>query len=76
MKPEEIKALSYEEGMEQLEEMVRRLENGGMTLNESFDAYENCILLYNHLESILDAGDARIMKLMKLRETEMKDESN
>ena len=56
--------------------MVRRLENGGMTLNESFDAYETCILLYNHLESILDAGDARIMKLMKLRETEMKDESN
>ena len=76
MRPEEVKEDVYEEGMGQLEEMLRRLENGGMTLSESFDAYETCILLYNHLESILDAGDARIMKLMKLRETEMKDESN
>ena len=71
MRAAEIKKLTYEQGMEKLEEMVRKLESGGMTLNESFDAYEACIMLYKHLEGILNEGDARIMKLMKQAEVEM-----
>ena len=71
MKAAEIKKLTYEQGMEKLEEMVRKLENGGMTLNESFDAYEDCIMLYKHLETILNDGDARIMRLSMQAEIEM-----
>ena len=75
MKASEIKKLTYEQGMEKLEEMVRKLENGGMTLNESFDAYESCIMLYRHLETILNDGDARIMRLMMQVEAEMESEN-
>lgn len=71
MKAAEIKKLTYEQGMEKLEEMVRKLENGGMTLNESFDAYEDCIMLYKHLDAILSDGDARIMRLTMQAEAEM-----
>ena len=57
------KKISFEEGMQQLEELVRGLESGQMPLEESFRTYEKAIQLKNMLAALLDEGDRRIRVL-------------
>ena len=57
--------MSYEEGLSQLEQIVESLENGEITLDESFKAYQKGVKLYRRLKAILDEGDARIEELTK-----------
>ena len=63
--------LSYEAGIQELEELVRSLETGEMTLEGSFQAYERAVALKVALEKLLDEGDKRIIVLTGDRETEM-----
>ena len=63
--------LSYEAGIQELEELVRSLETGEMTLEGSFQAYERAVALKVALEKLLDEGDKRILVLTGDRETEM-----
>ncbi len=63
--------LSYEAGIQELEELVRSLETGEMTLEGSFQAYERAVVLKVALEKLLDEGDKRILVLTGDRETEM-----
>ena len=57
--------LSYEEGLDQLEQIVESLEKGDITLDESFKAYQKGVKLYRRLKAILDEGDAKIEELTK-----------
>ena len=57
------KKVSFEEGMQELEELVRGLESGQMPLEESFRTYEKAIQLKNMLAALLDEGDRRIRVL-------------
>ena len=63
--------LSYEAGIQELEELVRSLETGEMTLEGSFQAYERAVVLKVALEKLLDEGDKRILVLTGDRETDM-----
>ena len=63
--------LSYEAGIQELEELVKSLETGEMTLEGSFQAYERTVALKVALEKLLDEGDKRILVLTGDRETEM-----
>ena len=67
-----IEKLSFEQGMEMLEEIVRQLESGEMSLEESFRAYEKGMAIQKRLKEILDDGDARIRILTEtgIREAE------
>lgn len=68
------KKLNFEQGMQELEQLVRALENGEMTLEESFKAYERAMELKKALEKLLDEGDARIRVLTQSGETELEAE--
>lgn len=68
--------LSYEEGMMELEKLVSDLENGEMSLEDSFKAYERAVELKNALEKLLDEGDKRIRILTQSGEEDMKGEEN
>ena len=57
------KKLNYEDGIAQLEEIVNTLEQGSISLEESFKAYKQGMELYKALKAILDEGDARIVEL-------------
>lgn len=57
------KIISFEEGMQELEELVRGLESGQMPLEESFKTYEKAIQLKDMLAALLDEGDRRIRVL-------------
>lgn len=59
----DIGALSFENAMGELEQIIRNLENGKISLEESISAYERGVALKNHCEAKLN--DAR-MKIEKI----------
>ena len=65
------KKLTFEEGMQELEEIVRSLEQGQMPLEESFKAFERANVLQKSLQEMLDDGDRRIRILTENGEREM-----
>lgn len=62
---------SYEQGMAELETIVRALEKGDMPLEESFQAFERGMALSDRLKKILEGGDARIRELTAQGEAEL-----
>lgn len=67
------KKLTFEDGMQELEEIVRSLEQGQMPLEESFKAFERAVDLKKKLEDMLDDGDRRIRVLTEAGEREMEE---
>ena len=55
--------MTYESGIAELEEIVRQLESGSVSLDESFKSYQKGVKLYKKLKAILDEGDAKIRVL-------------
>lgn len=66
--------MTYESGIAELEEIVTALENGSVSLDESFKAYQKGVKLYKKLKAILDEGDAKIKILTEEGEEEMSEE--
>lgn len=62
---EQVKDMSFEESMETLEGLVKRLEGGGIDLDESLRIYEQAVALRDHCRSILEDGERRIRKIME-----------
>ena len=65
------KKFTYEEGMAELESIVKSLEKGDLPLEESFKAFERGVALSGQLKKILEGGDARIRALTARGETEL-----
>ncbi|KQT60828.1 MULTISPECIES: exodeoxyribonuclease VII small subunit [Methylobacteriaceae] len=55
--------LPFERAMEQLEEIVRRLERGDVPLDESVAIYERGEALKRHCEALLKRAEARIQTI-------------
>ena len=62
--PDDIKSLSFEEALSQLEDIVRGLEDGRGALDESITAYERGAQLKAHCEAKLKEAEARVEKIM------------
>ncbi|HIT00361.1 MAG TPA: exodeoxyribonuclease VII small subunit [Candidatus Faecaligallichristensenella faecipullorum] len=54
---------TFEEGMALLSQVVDQLENGGLSLEASFEAYEKGMALGRQLEDMLDKGEKRMRQL-------------
>jgi len=61
---DEIAALSFEDALKQLEDIVRKLETGNAKLDESIAAYERGALLKRHCEKKLREAQARVEKIV------------
>ena len=57
--------------MQALEALVQALESGQMTLEESFQNYEQAMKLKAELEALLDESDRRIRVLTENGEREI-----
>lgn len=55
----------FEEALEKLEEIVRRMEGGEMTLEESLRAFEEGIKLSRLCTKKLDEADRRVELLLR-----------
>lgn len=62
--------IRFEDGMQELEALVQRLESGQMTLEESFAAYARAMELRKALTALLDESDRRIRVLTEEGERE------
>jgi len=58
-------AESFEDALTRLEELVARLEKGGMTLDESVAAFKEGIQLVKYCSSRLDSAEQSIRKLIE-----------
>jgi len=62
--PAEISALTYEQALKALEDVVRTLESGEVALDESITLYERGEKLRAHCQARLDAAQARIERIV------------
>jgi exodeoxyribonuclease VII small subunit len=60
----DVTKLSFEEAMQELELLVRRLEEGRLPLEEALSAYESGIALKAHCEAKLKAAKLRVDQVM------------
>ncbi|HTN62665.1 MAG TPA: exodeoxyribonuclease VII small subunit [Devosia sp.] len=65
---DDIKALSFEAALAQLEEIVGKLESGRAPLAESIEIYERGEALKFHCEGLLRTAEARIEKITLSRD--------
>ncbi|SHG64871.1 Exodeoxyribonuclease VII small subunit [Thermosyntropha lipolytica DSM 11003] len=56
--------ISFEEALQRLEEIVRKLENGDLSLQESLMVFEEGIKLSFYCQQELEKAEARIKKLL------------
>ena len=57
--------MKFEEAMKELEETVKKLENGETTLDESMELFEKGIALSRTCQKLLDDAQLKITKLIK-----------
>jgi exodeoxyribonuclease VII small subunit len=60
----DITAMSFEDALRALEDVVRKLESGDVPLDDSITLYERGEALRKHCQARLDAAQARIEKIV------------
>ncbi|MFP5394866.1 MAG: exodeoxyribonuclease VII small subunit [Alphaproteobacteria bacterium] len=60
----DIAALSFEDALRALEDIVRKLESGEVPLDATMDLYERGEKLRKHCQTRLDAAQLRIEKIV------------
>ena len=59
----DIKEMSFERALKELEAIVGRLERGDVELEESINIYERGEALRNHCDRLLKQAEAKVEKL-------------
>lgn len=62
-KPDDIKTLSFEKALAELEDIVRKLEGGQAELESSIALYERGAALKSHCEAKLKSAQEKIEKI-------------
>ncbi len=62
--PAEIAALSFEEALAELQELVKRLERGDSKLEDAIKSYERGALLKRHCEAKLKDAQMKVEKIV------------
>ena len=70
----EVNEMSFEQSIDALEALVKRLEDGGIDLDESLRIYEQAVALRDHCRSILEDGERRIRKIMETADGTVREE--
>ena len=60
----DIAAMTFEDALRALEDVVRKLESGEVPLDDSIGLYERGEALRKHCQARLDAAQARIEKIV------------
>ena len=61
----EKKELSFEESMKRLDEIVRGLEKGDVTLHDSMALFEEGTALIRRCTELLDSAEQQVVRLKK-----------
>ncbi|MDR1076483.1 MAG: exodeoxyribonuclease VII small subunit [Xanthomonadaceae bacterium] len=55
--------IQFEQSLEQLEQMVEKMELGEMSLEESLSAYEQGVALYRRCQQALEQAELRVRQI-------------
>ena len=56
---------TYEENIEQIDEILEKLENGELSLEDSINEYEKAIKLIKESEKLLEIGEGKVLKVLE-----------
>lgn len=70
MKSEEIKNLSLEDTFSQIEEVFKKLQNGEISLEESFEVYKEGMEMLEHAREVIDTVEKKVIQLSGAKEEE------
>lgn len=56
-------AASFEQAIEELEQLVQKMERGDLSLDESLQSYERGIALYRHCQTALEQAELKVRQL-------------
>ena len=59
------KKQTYEENSEQIDEILEKLENGELSLEDSINEYEKAIKLIKESEKLLEIGEGKVLKVLE-----------
>ena len=62
--PDDIGAMSFEDALAELEQIVRRLEGGQVRLDDAIQCYERGALLKRHCEKKLNEAQQRVDRIV------------
>ena len=65
---------SYEESMKELEQVVKELESGELSLNDSIKKFEKGMELSKHCSSLLEDAEKKITLLIEKENGEVTEE--
>ena len=60
----EIAELTFDKALDELRDVVAKLEEGGLPLEESIALYERGAALHEHCGTLLDAAEVRVQRLV------------
>jgi exodeoxyribonuclease VII small subunit len=66
----DIGKMSFEEAIKELTDIVGKIEQGKIPLQDSLEQYEKGMALIKHCKGILEKAEKRIEKISKEEETE------
>lgn len=66
--PDDIKAMSFEQALAELEKIVENLERGDVPLDRSIQIYERGEALKNHCDTLLKSAEDKIEKIRVARD--------
>ncbi len=69
-KKNDLSKLSFEEAITMLTDIVSKIEQGQIPLQDSIDQYEKGMALIKHCRGILEKAEKRIEKIIKEEELE------
>lgn len=70
-----MKEQTYEESMKELEQVVKDLESGDLSLDESIKKFEKGMKLSKHCSSLLEDAEKKISVLIEKENGELEEES-
>ena len=62
--PKDIAAMSFEDALSELEQIVKKLEEGKIPLEDAIKSYERGAALKNHCEAKLREAQAKVEKIV------------
>ena len=59
------KKQTYEENIEQIDEILEKLENEELSLDDSIEEYEKAIKLIKDSEKLLEIAEGKVLKVLE-----------
>ena len=66
-----VKKKNFEERIVEIDDLIEKLENGELSLDDSIKEYEKAIKLIKESEKLLEAAEGKVMKVLEKNSEEI-----